>query len=356
VALDLDSPAAVRAETVAMLQRIEASQPKARVTGVTVQAMIRRARAWELIAGISVDPLFGPVILFGHGGTAVEVIGDSALALPPLNRPLARAMIDCTRVSRLLHGFRDRRPADLDALADILVLISDMAAELPEIAELDINPILADEHGVIAIDARVRVAPVAIPSSDRLAICPYPRHLEGQLALHNGRTLAVRPIRPGDEPALCTMVHRLSPEDVRFRFFSAMKHLPRPLAARLTQIDYDREMAFVATAPADLDAAVHAGDILGVSRLAADPDNEQAEFAVTVRSDFKGRGLGWALMQQLIAYAKERGIALLHGAVLKDNEQMIQLCRDLGFALNENDADPMTHRAELEIRRRGPFT
>jgi acetyltransferase len=354
VVLDLDSPEAVKAETAAMLERVRLKQPQARLTGVTVQAMIRRPHAWELIVGVSVDPLFGPVILFGQGGTAVEVIGDRALALPPLNRPLARTLIDCTRVSRLLHGFRDRHPADLDALADILVTISDMVAELPEIVELDLNPVLADENGVIVVDARVRVARAATTGGDRLAIRPYPRQLEGRLTLRDGTSLPVRPIRPGDEEALRALVDRLSPEDVRFRFFSAMKRLPQPLAARLTQIDYDREMAFVAIAPGGIAAGIGAGDVLGVSRLAADPDNERAEFAVTIRSDFKGRGLGWALMQQLVAYAKERGTALLHGAVLKDNDLMIKLCRDLGFTLRDDADDPTVYQAELRLRRSAP--
>lgn len=353
VVLDLDSPAAVRAETAAMLDRIGKKMPQARLAGVTVQAMIRRPRAWELIAGISVDSLFGPVVLFGQGGTAVEVIGDRALALPPLNRPLARSLIDCTRVARLLHGFRDRPAADLDALADVLVKISDMVADLPEIVELDLNPILADETGVIAIDARVRVQRATTAGSDRFAIRPYPRELEDTVALRDGTTLAVRPIRPGDETALRALVDRLSPEDVRFRFFSVLKRLPQTLAARLTQIDYDREMAFVALAPEDRDS-IGRGDILGVSRLAADADNERAEFAVTVRSDLKGRGLGWALMQQLIACARQRGIGALHGAVLRDNEPMIKLTRDLGFSLSEDSEDPSVYQAVLSLKGQGP--
>lgn len=350
VVLDLDGPAVVKAETAAMLERIARKLPKARLTGVTVQAMIRRPRAWELIAGISVDSLFGPVVLFGQGGTAVEVIGDRALALPPLNRPLALSVINCTRVSRLLHGFRDRPPADLDALADVLVKISNMVADLPEIVELDLNPILADEAGVIAIDARVRVQSAAAPGSSRFAIRPYPRELEGSVSLRDGQALTVRPIRPGDETALRAMVDRLSPEDVRFRFFSALKRLPQTLAARLTQIDYDREMAFVALAPEDAGDAVRRGDILGVSRLAADPDNERAEFAVTVRSDLKGRGMGWALMQQLIAYAIARGTGRLYGAVLRDNEQMIKLARDLGFFLEDDPDDPAIYHAVLPLK------
>jgi acetyltransferase len=353
VVLDLDSPAAVKAETATMLAKIGAKMPQARLTGVTVQAMIRRPRAWELIAGVSVDSLFGPVVLFGQGGTAVEVIGDRALALPPLNRPLARSLIDATRVSRLLHGFRDREPADLDALADVLVRLSDMMADLPEIMELDLNPILADEAGVIAIDARVRVQRATMRGEDRFAIRPYPRALEGRVTLRDGSTLTMRPIRPDDATALRAMVDRLSPRDVRFRFFSSLKRLPQTLAARLTQIDYDREMAFVALAPEDLGPQVRRGDILGVSRLSADPDNERAEFATAIRSDFQGRGLGWALMQQLIAYARARGTGVLDGAVLRDNEQMIKLCRDLGFTLKEDDDDSTAYQAVLRLARQG---
>jgi acetyltransferase len=352
VVLDLDSPVAVKAETAAMLEKVAKKLPKARLTGVTVQAMIRRPRAWELIAGVSVDSLFGPIVLFGQGGTAVEVIGDRALALPPLNRPLALSLINRTRVSRLLHGFRDRPAADLDALADVLVKVSDLVADLPEIVELDLNPILADEAGVMAIDARVRVQRATVSGGDRLAIRPYPRELEGTVTLRDVGTLMMRPIRPGDETALCAMVDRLSPEDVRFRFFSALKRLPQPLAARLTQIDYDREMAFVVLAPEDR-GGIRRGDILGVSRLAADPDNERAEFAVTVRSDIKGHGLGWALMQQLIAYATARGIGELRGGVLRDNALMIKLTRDLGFTLAEDPDDSAVYQAVLLLKRRG---
>jgi acetyltransferase len=345
VILDLESPAAVRRATEAMLVKVAAACPTARLQGVTVQPMLRRPRAWELIVGMTVDPLFGPIVMFGQGGTAVEVIGDTALALPPLNEPLARALISRTRIARLLKGYRDRPPAKLDALVATLVKIGDLVADLPEIVELDINPVLLDESGMIAVDARVRVGPAVTSGTQRFAIRPYPRELEHQVELSDGSSLLIRPIRPEDEPGLCAMVERLTPEDVRFRFFSALKHLPHPLATRLTQIDYDREMAFVAAAPSDIGGSVRRGDLLGVSRLAADPDNEKAEFAVTVRSDFKGRGLGWTLMQHLIGYATARGIGMLHGAVLRDNEPMIKLCRDLGFSTEEDLQDPTIYQA-----------
>jgi acetyltransferase len=198
----------------------------------------------------------------------------------------------------------------------------------------------------------VRVQRATVSGGDRLAIRPYPRELEGTVTLRDVGTLMMRPIRPGDETALCAMVDRLSPEDVRFRFFSALKRLPQPLAARLTQIDYDREMAFVVLAPEDR-GGIRRGDILGVSRLAADPDNERAEFAVTVRSDIKGHGLGWALMQQLIAYATARGIGELRGGVLRDNALMIKLTRDLGFTLAEDPDDSAVYQAVLLLKRRG---
>ena len=350
VVLDLENPAAVRRATEAMLAKVAAACPTARLQGVTVQPMVRWTNAWELIVGMTVDSLFGPVIMFGQGGTAVEIIGDTALALPPLNEPLARALVNRTRIARLLKGYRDRQPAKMDALVDTLVKIGDLIADLPEIVELDINPILLDEAGMIAVDARVRVAAAATSGTQRFAIRPYPRELEHRVELSEGASLLIRPIRPEDEPALCAMVDRLTPEDVRFRFFSALKHLPHPLAARLTQIDYDREMAFIATAASDLGGAICRGDLLGVSRLAADPDNERAEFAVTVRSDVKGRGLGWILMQHLIGYARARGIGTLHGAVLRDNEPMIKLCRDLGFSLEEEHQDPTVYQAIYRLQ------
>jgi len=297
-----------------------------------VQPMLRRPGGIELILGMSEDRQFGPVILFGQGGVAVEVVKDKAVALPPLNLALARALIERTRVFRLLQGYRDRKPADLDAVALTLVKLSQLVADLPDIAELDINPLIADPSGVVALDARIglRSAPGPQP---RFAIRPYPKELERHLLMPEGGSVFVRPVRPEDEPALLEAFRKLDPADVRLRFFAPLKEMPHELAARLTQIDYEREMALIGWG----EGGGLAGP-LGIARLAADPDNLKAEFAVIVRSDLKGRGIGSTLMRLLIDYARARGIGALFGEVLAENRAMLALARDLGFTAAPDEA------------------
>jgi acetyltransferase len=299
--------------------------------------MARRPGAHELILGIVEDAQFGPVVLFGQGGTAVEVIQDKALALPPLNMALARSTMRETRVHRLLEGYRDTPAADLDAIAHAMIDLAQLAADFQEIAEIDINPLLADAHGVLALDARVKVRPAPDPDRRpawRLAIRPYPKHLERRETLRDGTPVLVRPIRPEDETALREAYTHLTPEDVHMRFFHYMKSLSHETAARLTQIDYNREMALIAV-PTD-----RPEEIWGVVRIAADPDNARAEYAVTVRSDLKGRGVGYLLMQCILDYARERGIGEVWGDVLAENERMLQMNRELGFATRRHDDDP----------------
>jgi acetyltransferase len=255
----------------------------------------------------------------------VEVIADRAVGLPPLNLLLAREMISRTRVARLLGGYRDRPPADIDAVASTLVKLSGLRIACPEIAELDINPLLAGAEGVLALDARVVVRPVG-PAHGRFAIHPYPAELEHSIEIDGGRRLLVRPIRPEDEPQLIEMVAQSSPQDVRLRFLGPLKEFPHLMAARLSQIDYDREMALIAVEP-----ATKPGRILGVSRIVADPENERAEFAVMVRSDMKGRGLGFQLMKDILACARKRGTKIVHGDVLVENKTMLQMASELGF-------------------------
>jgi acetyltransferase len=269
-------------------------------------------------------------LLFGHGGTAVEVIDDKALALPPLNLTLAKSMIERTRVCRQLRGYRDRPAADLDAIALTLVKLSQLASDLDEVVELDINPLLADADGVIALDARIRVAaaPPGTARGQRLAIRPYPKQLERVEKFPGFGKLLLRPVRPEDEQAFLRLFDRLSPEDIRLRFFAPLRELPRTQLARLTQIDYDREMAFVLETSGQ---GPH--DILGVVRIAADPDNQKAEFALTVRSDLKGRGIGTLMLGRMLDYARDRGIGEVFGDILAENTPMIALCRDVHFSL-----------------------
>jgi len=327
VALDLDGPDAVRSAAEHMLARVKQAAPQARLRGFMVQEMIRRPAAYELIAGMASDATFGPFLLFGHGGTAVEVIDDKAIALPPLNMKLAREMMARTRIWKQLQGYRDRPPANLDAIALVLVRISQLICDLDEIVEIDINPLLADADGVVAVDARIRVQPPTPEWNrhERLAIRPYPSDLESSESIGGVGTFLLRPMRPEDASALIAFAARISPEDMRMRFLAPVRELPPSLLARLTQIDYDREMAFV--------LLEKNGAIASVARLASDPDGQRAEFAVIARSDLKGHGIGRLLMGRLVAYARSRGIGELFGDVLAENTAMLALCRDLGCAL-----------------------
>jgi acetyltransferase len=332
VALNLEDGAAVRDAAAAILRRTAQLRPDARVSGFTVQAMVRRPQALELIVGSSVDALFGPVLLFGQGGTAVEVVADRALALPPLNDPLARALIARTRVARLLRGWRDVPPADVDGIVRVLVALSELLAAEPRIAEIDINPLLADAQGVLALDARVRVSKAAPGGAAHFAIRPYPSELVERTEWQ-GRTVTLRPIRPEDEAQHLAFLERLDPLDIRMRVFYTRRTIERSELARLTQIDYEREMAFVAAAvgPDGVE------ETLGVVRAICDPDNADAEFGVMVRSDLKGGGLGERLMRKLVAHLRARGTLRLVGTVLAENARMLELTRDLAFTLEPGD-------------------
>ncbi|HXP78071.1 MAG TPA: bifunctional acetate--CoA ligase family protein/GNAT family N-acetyltransferase [Stellaceae bacterium] len=334
VALNLGTPERVRSEADAMLAKVSAARPTARLDGFVVQEMVQRPGALELIVGVVDDPLFGPVILFGQGGTAVEVLKDSTLELPPLNMALARAQIARTRVYRLMQGYRNQPPANIDAVADILIRLAQLVADHATIAELDINPLLADDHGVLALDARLRVR--ATEKTDRFAIRPYPKELEGEAVLQDGTSVHLRPVRPEDEPGIVDLVAHQSPEDLRMRFFTSMRGISHELAARLTQIDYDREVALVAEPP-------ERGVLWGVGRFAADPDNIRGEYAVAVRTDIKGRGLGYLLMTRLLEIAKARGLSEIFGEVLRENGPMLKMARELGFTVapHPDEADVM---------------
>lgn len=334
VRLDLETPENVERAAREMLDVVHRRAPAAKVTGFVVEEMIRRPAAQEVLLGIGDDRVFGPILLFGQGGTAAEVIRDRAIALPPLNVPLARELIGRTRISSLLKGYRDRPPVDLDAVARTLVALSDLAIDFPEIAELDINPLLSDASGVLALDARIAVRAAASEMESRLAIRPYPAELEHEAKLLGGKVYFIRPIRPEDEPRLIEMFRRSSVDDLRMRFLGHVREFPHLMAARLSQIDYDREMALIATPPAGAPAA---GEIHGAARLIADPDNVAAEFAIMVRSDLSGRGIGYRLMTDLLDYARRRGLKTLFSDVLRQNGSMLQLARELGFVIESAD-------------------
>jgi acetyltransferase len=310
------------------------ARPGADIAGVIIQPMIVPSEARELIAGIADDDTFGPIIVFGAGGTSVEVTNDKALALPPLDLASARELMSRTRISRLLGQYRGVRAANIDATADILTKLSRLAADFPEVREVDLNPLLASAEGALVVDARVRIAPFrpqefrAAPNT-RFAIRPYPKQWERQESLGSGRSVLIRPIRAEDESALLSFLARIDPEDLRLRFFSASRDFSHHFIARLTQLDYGRSIAFLAV---DLGSS----DILGVVRLHADPDHHNAEFAILVRSDLKCRGLGTILMGQMIEYGRAEGYRVIIGQVLRENRAMLQLCHEFNFQIEDS--------------------
>ncbi|MGO9045967.1 MAG: GNAT family N-acetyltransferase [Xanthobacteraceae bacterium] len=347
VRLDLASEDAVREAAADILSRARAAKPDARIAGVTVFPMIVRPKARELIVGVADDPTFGPVIAFGQGGTAVEVISDKALALPPLNLDLARRLIARTRVSRILKAYRNVPAADEPAIELLLVKLSQLVADFPEIREIDLNPVLADETGVIAVDARISVAPVesrrrGASGNPRFAIRPYPTEWVRHMKLRDGTAILVRPVRPEDEPLYGPFFAAVTAGDLRLRFFAPVKNFSHGFIARFTQIDYARAMAFIA-----IDE--ESGAMLGVVRLHADADYTSGEYAILVRSDLKGHGLGWLLMQLIIEYARSEGIRTIKGQVLRENTMMLDMCRELGFHIASDPQEPSSVMVTLQL-------
>ena len=323
VALDLSSEQAVTDAVRDMAERVRRLAGRARIEGFVVQPMIKRPDAIELILGAAEDPVFGPILMVGHGGVAAEVVDDRALALPPLDPVLAEDALSRTRIDRLLRGFRGRAPFARGAVGEAMVRLSELIADVGEIAELDINPLLVDHQGVIALDSRIVVRrPAGQERAARFAIRPYPVELETETIDREGRKLLIRPIRPDDEPLLQLFLRRVTPEDIRMRFFGPIRDFTHEFAARLTQIDYDREMAFV---------LIDGGEFLGVGRLAADPGFEQAEFALLIASDRKGQGYGTLLLNHVLQYARARGILRVVGHVLRENHRMLDLTKRMGF-------------------------
>ncbi|HWA81422.1 MAG TPA: GNAT family N-acetyltransferase, partial [Acetobacteraceae bacterium] len=339
VALHLEGTAEVRAEAASMLARVRRILPEARIEGFLVQEMITRPGAIELAAGLIDGGIFGPLVRFGQGGA--RMAGAASLELPPLNMALANWQIARAHIWPRPREGHGAPSIDTGAVAQVLIRIAEIACAHAEIETLLIDPLLADADGVIALDARIAIAPARSSAAGRLAIPPYPAELETTLPLDDGSEVRVRPIRPEDEPLLQEMFRHMSAEDVRLRFFITMREMPHALAARLTQIDYDREMAVIA-----LDAQ---GAIEGVARFSADPDNARAEFAVAVRSDRKRHRIGHVLMTYLLEIAHRRGIGEIFGDVVAENAPMIAFCRALGFSISPHPAD----RQLLRVSRPG---
>ncbi len=354
VHLDLTGESDVREAARRILSRARRERPDARVTGFAVQPMVRKGRRRELIAGLAEDPVFGPVVVFGRGGTAVEVIDDRALGLPPLDLTLARDLIARTRVARRLDAYRDVPAADLPAIALTLVKIAQLAADLPQVRELDINPLLADETGVLALDARVRIG--RIPQSrtgdrDRrggghpgFAIRPYPAEWVRTLNVKD-RVVRVRPVRPEDEDLFRAFFENLDPESLRLRFFGPVKAFSHAFLARLTQLDYARAIAFVAV-EIDPDGRER---MLGAVRLHADANHDSGEYAIGVGRDARGTGLAFALMRLMIDWARSEGIGRVEGSVLAENRAMLAVCRRLGFTQMRDPEDQGILKVTLRL-------
>jgi acetyltransferase len=346
VTLDLEGPQEVFTAATTMRRRVQTLVPEAVLEGFVVQPMVHRRGAYEVTIGVRTGRDFkaGPVLFFGHGGTEAQVINDIAYAFPPLNMHLARELMSRTRLYALLAN-NPGRPANLDTLALTLLQVSQMVVDLGELVELDINPLRVDAESVLALSARVRIAPATGEATERLAIRPYPKEWEQSVPLPNGRTLSLRPILPEDEPALQALVRRLSPEDIRRRFFSPLRELNHSMAARLTQLDYDREIAFVLAEPGIAGQAV----IWGLVNLYADPDREKAEYAILLDPTLRGLGLGTLLMRYAIKYARKRGIRELFGEVLRGNEPMLRLNQALGFIIAGNPHDLDLRHVSLAV-------
>jgi acetyltransferase len=346
VALNILNAVGVRDVYNTMIQTVTKLLPNARINGVTIQKMARNKRGRELYIGLVTDDPFGPVIAFGAGGTMIELINDRAMELPPLNQFLARRLIDRSRVAETLGDWRGASAVDRDALEHVLLRVSEMVCELPQLREMDINPIIVDESGAVAVDARIVIdnAPATARNYAHLAILPYPARYEQVWPLRGGGEYTIRPIHPDDAQMLQDLVQNLSPESRYFRFVSSLKELPPAMLSRLTLIDYDREMALVAIyRDRRANAAGEMADrerIVGVSRYITNPDKSSCEFSLVVADDFNGKGLGSRLMLSIMEEARDKGLTEIEGLVLANNPGMLKLMRGLGFQIKSFAEDP----------------
>ena len=349
IAFDLKTPDAVADATQAMLARVAAMRPDARIVGVTIHPVVRRPDARELLAGLADDPVFGPVVVFGRGGKAVEFFDDCALALPPLDLSLAQDLIDRTAVSRILGEYRDVPPVDRTALALVLVKIAQIAADIPAVREIDLHPILADASGLIAVDARIVVArDLSLKpgmTNPRFAVAPYPIEQEEQFALRDGTPVFIRPVRPEDEVMYRMFFQGIPAEDLRLRFFAPMRDFSHAFLARLTQVDYARAYAVAAFDERQL--------MIGGVRLVIDPDHAAGEFSILVSPALKGRGLGRSLMERMIGAARIFDVGRIEGYVLAENDTMLRLCRALGFSVRSDPEERGVMRVSLPLANEG---
>ena len=340
VQLNLKDADAVRSAFRAIQKSVAEKAGAEHFQGVTVQPMVR-LEGYELILGSSIDPQFGPVILFGMGGQLVEVLQDRALALPPLNTTLARRTIEQTRIYKALQGVRGRKPVDLPALESLLVRFSHLVVEQPAIQEIDINPLLASGDGLLALDARIVLQPAGVTDRDlpQLAIRPYPAQYIQQSTLRDGTPVTLRPIRPEDEPLVVSFHQALSDRSVYLRYFQPLRLSQRIAHDRLIRIcfnDYDREIALVV-----LRQSGEKPEILAIGRLSKLPHTDRAEFAMLVRDQQQRQGLGTMLLRQLVQIGKQEGVREIRASILADNIGMQRICETLGFELRRQPGDTL---------------
>ena len=336
IRLNLVSAQAVRGAYHDIIESVNHNRPDARIDGISIEPMVVKPNGRELMVGVTNDPIFGPIITFGAGGTAVEILKDRSVTLPPLNGFLVKDLIQGTRIAKMLDAFRHMPPVNQEALESVLLRVSEMVCELPMLMEMDINPLIVDENGALAADARV-VVEYRPPNPDRyahMAIYPYPTHLVKTMQLADGTDIIIRPIRPEDAEFEKEFVHKLSEESRYFRFMNSIQELSLPMLAQFTQIDYSREMALIAlTEEQDKEIEV------GVTRYNINPDGESCEFALVVADQIRGKGLGRILMIALMDIARSKGLKVIEGEVLSNNVGMLKLMERLDFTILPNPED-----------------
>lgn len=346
VRLNINNAQAVRTAYNELLEEVKVHAPDAAIDGVVVEPMFHSQHGRELLVGVTRDPVFGPVITFGAGGTEVEAMRDRAVALPPLNHFLAESLINQTRTARSLRAHRNLNAIDMDLLEQVLIRVSEMVCQLPQIEEMDINPLVADENGVMALDCRIVVAhrTPSLDPYDHMAIHPYPHHLVHQLQMSDGTNITIRPIRPEDAEIVQNFVRGLSPQSRYFRFMQTINELTQDMLIRFTQLDYNRELALIAVQEINGEETE-----LGVARYVVNPDGHSCEFALAVADEWQHHGLGSQLMTHLMDAARERGYHSMDGEILADNKKMLDLVRSLGFHLHASEADPSIMLANREL-------
>lgn len=347
VRLNINSAQEVRGTYRQLIDEVRRHKPDAELSAVTIEKMYRSSNGRELMIGVIRDPVFGPVISFGSGGTTVEIMGDSAVALPPLNRRLAIDLINRTKVSKMLGKFRQMPAVDMDQLVNVLLSVSAMACELPWLREMDINPLIVDEKGVVAVDTRI-VVDYPTPSTDpyhHLAIHPYPTHFARKIQLNDGTDITIRPIRPEDAEMEAKFVRELSNEAKYFRFMNSFQELSQEMLVRFTQIDYHNEMALIA-----VKTDVHGDEQIGVARYSTNVDKTSCEFALVVSDKWQSRGIAHHLMKDLMEIARDRNLETMEGQVLRDNSKMLELVSSLGFEIRNDPVDHTIKQVEARLQ------